>query len=125
MKRASRQNLILLIGVMITAAMAQASYYFHLPQKWHAAIIGTVVPFAVLLQIKLPKWSDPKYWTAFTVLLCTHLLVMFWIFQIVLAKVDHFGWLAWAPIALAEPFLLLSLMKRLEEFLSHPAHTKR
>jgi hypothetical protein len=89
-----------------------------MPQKWHAAVLGTVVPFGVVLMSLRARWSKWTFWEALTGCLVAHLFVTWVFFQYVLANMSHFGTVYWFPVAFVEVFVLLVAVKRVEEKLT-------
>jgi hypothetical protein len=85
-----------------------------MPQKWHAAILGTLLPFAAIVSIKRTSWSRPTFWTTLGGCFALNLLLIVIFFEFVLRDVTIFGWIWWVPIAFIETVALLHFQPRLE-----------
>jgi hypothetical protein len=98
------------------AALAAASMTDRagMPQKWHAAILGTLVPFAAMISIKRTSWSRPTFWTALSVCFVANLLFIYIFFEFILRNVTTFGWIWWVPVAFIETVVLLHFQPTLE-----------
>ena len=81
-----------------------------MPQKWHAAIVGTAVSFGGVVLVYRTKWSQWHFWAAIAVCFVVHLLVISIVFDKVLASVEVLGILLWSPIAFAEGIFLLGIV---------------
>ena len=86
-----------------------------MPQKWHAAIFGTLLPFAVVVSIKRTSWRRATFWASLGAFLAVHLLLIGVFFEYVLWDVRTFGWLWWLPVAFLEAVALLGLQPALEK----------
>src|SRR5450759_714469 len=61
------------LGVVVVLALAELADRNGLPQKWHAAIIGSVCPFTVVILIHRQKWNLWKFSASLTACLVVHL----------------------------------------------------
>jgi hypothetical protein len=52
-----------------------------MPQKWHAAILGTLVPFAAIISIRRTSWSRPSFWTTLGACFVANLLLIYIFFE--------------------------------------------
>ena len=90
-----------------------------MPQKWHAAIFGTIFPFGFLLLSYpsrcLKRWS---FWASVAICLTVHLVGIWILFQYVFEKIQQFGWALWLPVAIVEALGLLVAVKNIEEKLT-------
>jgi hypothetical protein len=119
-KHASRrENLGLVVGLFVTLAAVIVMDRSGLPQKWHAAIFGTTLPFTFAVisypSSWLTRWS---FWAAVAICLAVHLVGIWIFFQYVLGNVQHFGWGLWLPVAAIESIVLLIVLKRIEDKLT-------
>jgi hypothetical protein len=94
-----------------------------MPQKWHAAISGTVVPFGVAVMALRGRWSKWTFWEALTGCLVVHLFVIWVFFQYVLANILLLGTMYWFPVAFVEVFVLIVAVKKVEEQLTGKRET--
>jgi hypothetical protein len=118
-KRSSvRENLGILAIAIVGLGLAIVSDRFGMPQKWHAAVLGTVVPFGVAIMSLRGRWSRWTFWEALTGCLVVHLLLIWVFFQYALANVLRLGTVYWFPVALVAVFVLLVAVKRVEEKLT-------
>jgi hypothetical protein len=118
-KRSSvRENLGILAMAIVGLGLAVVSDHWGMPQKWHAAVLGTVVPFGVAIMSLRARWSRWTFWEALTGCLVVHLALIWAFFQYALANISHLGTVYWFPVAFVEVFVLLAVLKRGEEKLS-------
>lgn len=103
---------LIVLGLLIVATQRG------MPQKWHAAVIGTVAPFTLVVMGVRVAWSRWSFWAALAVCLAVHIAAIWLFFQYVLLNVQNFGTLYWFPVALVETFVLLIAVKKVEERLT-------
>ncbi len=118
-RRASfwENGLLVLIGVF-AFVLAGNLHGRGIPQKWGTAILGTLIPFGFVIYAfrqRLLRWS---FWGALTICLFAHLLILWIFFQYVLSSINRFSILLWLPVMLIEVFVLLIVVKRIEEKLT-------
>ncbi len=101
---------MVVLGLAMAIIMDQAG----MPQKWHAAIVGTLVSFGGVSLVFQRKWSYPQFWIALAICFAVHLAATWVVFEKVLAHVKVIGILIWTPIAFAEGILLLGVIPVLE-----------
>ena len=87
-------------------------------QKWHAAIVGSITSFSVVILSYRLRWSRWSFWAAIAICLTIHSFAVWVVFRYALMNVQIIGILAWSPIALVEMFLLLLAVKVVEERLT-------
>ena len=85
-----------------------------LPQKWHAAFVGTIAPFWYVTGVFRRKWMYPSFWKCLSLLLVVHLLLIWFVFSIVLQNVVTVGMLLWTPVVMIEVVALYILIDTLE-----------
>jgi hypothetical protein len=114
-----RENLGILIGVTVTIVAAIIMDGRGMPQRWHAAIFGTTVPFVFVVlsypSAWLRRWS---FWTSVAICLALHLVGIWILFQYGLTQIPRLGWGLWLPIAAVEAVVLLVAVKKIEEKLT-------
>ena len=118
MKRSTRENVGIALAVAISIALYFVARRNGMPQKWHAAIIGTTAPFLVAVLSYRLRWSRWSFWASVAICLAVHTLAVWIFFQYVLLNVRYVGTLFWYPVALVETFVLLVAVKRVEESLT-------
>lgn len=118
MRRSSRDNLGIFVMLLCLLALVIPADRMGMPQKWHAAILGTVAPFGVAILLYRLRWSKWSFWAALIISLVIHVAAMYVFFQYVLSNVRTFGWLWWTPVAFVETFILIVAIKRVEEKLT-------
>jgi ABC-type Fe3+-siderophore transport system permease subunit len=101
------------VGV-VTLAVASITDRAGMPQKWHAAILGALVPFAAIVSIKRTSWPRPTLWTTLGACLAASLLLISTFFQFALSDVTTFGWIWWVPVAFIETVVILHFQPKLE-----------
>jgi hypothetical protein len=117
LKKAKKQILISddtasWIGVALALAAAIVFGRYGMPQKWHAAIMWTVVAFGPPTVTRRKRWGSPSFWGLWTLFLALHLLIMWIVFYYLLAKVKVLGTLYVVPLAAIEAFVLLVLFSK-------------
>jgi hypothetical protein len=109
---------LVVFGVVLAVASAILMGQMGMPQKWHAAGFGTIVPFGVVVSLLRSRWLRWSFWVSLLICLAIH-LVAFWIFfEYVLLNIRHIATLTWAPVAFVETFALLVAVVKVEEKLS-------
>jgi|SRR5579859_767221 len=108
-------NWAIFFAVLITLGAVIFLDYQGMPQKWHAAILGTVGPFGVVVTTYRLRWRCWWFWTSFAICLVFHCLAMWIVFQYLLANVQSFGMIFWFPMAFIEMFILLFAVAKLNQ----------
>jgi hypothetical protein len=123
-KRASywETGLLVLIGVF-AFVLAGNLHDKGVPQKWGAAVLGTLIPFGFVIYAFRERLFRQSFWGAFSFCLLAHLLVLWAFFEYVLSNTERLSVLLWLPVMLVEVFLLLILVKRIEEKLTGERYT--
>ena len=109
------ENTILIIMCIITFVAARILDNAGMPQKWHAAIFGTLVPFAAVVSIKRSSWHRATFWISLGMWFALHIFLICLFFGVVLAGVNIFGFLWWLPVVFIETIALLGLQPALEK----------
>lgn len=112
-------NLILVIAGLIGLFVVVLQFRLGLPQKWHAADTWTLVPFSVVIMVFRRYWSSWRFWGALLICLGLHLILMWEIFDRLLADVTWLGTIYVLPFEFIEVFVLIiviaKIMKKLRE----------
>jgi hypothetical protein len=119
----SRDSLAILIAVVIALALARIAHRYGMPQKWHAAILGTVVPFCAVIFVCPERWKRYSFWGSVAMWLVVHTLAIYFLFSHVLSNVRTIGTLFWWPVAFVETFALLAAVIWVDEKLAHKSVT--
>ena len=85
---------------------------YGMPQKWHAAIMWTIVAFGPPTVTRRKRWPSPSFWGRWTLYFAMHLLTMWVVFEYLLEKVRVLGTLYVVPFATIEGFVLLVLFSK-------------
>jgi small basic protein len=118
-KRTSvKENVILVLGILIGLAIVRMMDKSGMPQKWHAAVFGTIVPFGAVIASYQMRWSRWSFWLSVFFCLIIHTCLIWIFFQDTLSNSRHLGLLYWTPIALFEAFALLIAVSKIEEKLT-------
>lgn len=112
------ENALVLLGVVLAVAAVRIADRTGLPQKWHSAVLGTIVPFLVVAWFYRARWSRGTFWTSLLVCLLAHIVLTWFFLQYVLANVVRIPLIVWYPVVLLEAFALLVLVHKLEQKLS-------
>ena len=115
-RRASfwENGLLVLIG-LFAFVLAGNLHARGVPPKWGTAILGTLIPFGFVtfaFRRRLLRWS---FWASLAICLVFHTLALWMFFEYALKNVERLTILLWLPAMLIEVFVLLIVMKRLEE----------
>jgi len=108
------ENVLIIIVALIALGVVILMDRAGMPQKWHAAVIGTVVTFVGISLVFQRQWQLVVFWQAFGICFGVHLIALWLIFEKVLAPVHNMGILIWAPMAFGEGVLLLAMIPILE-----------
>ena len=112
----AREKLALVIIFAVTVVGVILSDRIGMPQKWHAAIVGTTFPFVFVIFIYPSSWWRRwSFWAALTICLITHLIAIWAFFQFALRNVNTLGWALWIPIAFVEAFVLIFAIKKIAD----------
>jgi hypothetical protein len=107
---------VIIASFLLTVGFDIAAKDVGLSRKWVTAAIGTVGSFAFVIYVRRRngprRWS---FWAAISICLAAHSAVVGMFFQYVLADVRTFSIWFWSPIMVAEMFVLLIAVKRVEE----------
>ena len=95
-------------------AIAVIADYLGLSQKWHAAIVGTLVAFGSSTWLLRSRWSKRQFWLALGSCFVIHLFGIWLVFAELMSEAKTFGILIWAPVAFAEGIVLLGLVPALQ-----------
>src|SRR4051794_262516 len=103
--------------LVIAFAGASVTDRAGMPQKWHAAILGVVVPFAAVLSIKRTSWMRSTFWTTLAACFVVNVLLIWTFFEVVLRNVTKLGWIWWVPVAIVQTVVLLHFQPKIERIL--------
>jgi hypothetical protein len=121
-KRVSSIDNWALVATLLIAIFVQAiQYRLGAPQKWHAALALTLVPFSMMVVTLYRYWSSWRFWVALGICLVLHLLTIWVIFAKVLSNVERLGLLYVLPFQLIETVALLLAVGKLMRKLGHQA----
>jgi uncharacterized membrane protein HdeD (DUF308 family) len=101
------ENSYVLGGALCALAIAVIADHHGMPQKWHAAIVGTLIAFGGSIWALKRKWGTAKFWPAVIFCLGFHSVLTWYVFQRLLAEVSNIGILVWSPVGFAEGVILL------------------
>jgi hypothetical protein len=82
-------------------------------QKWHAAVYGTVVPFATIVSVYHHKWARWRFWASLGICFAAHLFAIWYVLDKVW-PIETMGILIWTPVMFAEGIFILGLVPFLE-----------
>jgi hypothetical protein len=124
-KRSSfAENVLILCGAVIAIAAVTVADRHGAPQRWHAAVTGTVVPFLVIVWIYRMRWPRWTFWASLTTCLAVHVIAIYIFFAYVLRNVKSLALLLWFPVMFIEVFVLLVVVQRLDDkFGGRPGHS--
>jgi hypothetical protein len=112
------ENVLILVVAAVALLTVRIADRSGLPQKWHSAVLGTVVPFLVNAWFYRARWSRGPFWTSWLLCLLGHIALTWFFLQHVLANVMRIPLIVSYPVVLLESFALLVLVHKLERKLS-------
>ena len=114
-----------LISALVTFVLLIVADNHQVPHKWVTATVSTIAPFAFALYAFRSQISQWSFWLAFSICLTLHCLIFFLVFQFVLSGVQSISPLLLSPVMVIEFFVLLIVVKRLEQRLSGQRSTMK
>jgi hypothetical protein len=112
------ETIIWIVAGVVTLAIEISMDSRRMPQKWHAAVIGSVLPFAVVIMGYRRWWLRWYFWLSLTLCLVIHVVAIWMIFEHVLTRTQELGTLQWFPIAFIETFVLAVVVKKVAEIIT-------
>jgi hypothetical protein len=141
-KSGRTENIVTGIAGAAAVGIAFALDNRGLPQKWHAAIMWTFTAFLLYILLsrhgrfvgvrvdyahrKLSRdgWRRWRFWVISIIVMALHLLFIYLLFAVVLARVRVLGMIYVYPLALAEGVVLTGLVARIERATTPWLHNK-
>ena len=108
---------LLLVGVLTFFLIGE----FHdtgISQKWLTTVVGTLVPFALVIYGNRRALWRRTLWVALAICLLVHCVVMAFIFAYLFRSLTSVSIFLWSPIMVLEFFALLFAVRKLEKKLS-------
>jgi hypothetical protein len=117
-KSRTSENVYVGIVALLGLAIAVVTDRAGMPQKWHAAIVGTTVAFGGSAWVFRHRWSQRQFWIALGTCFVIHMFGIWMIFGQLLKDAKTFGILIWAPAAFVEGVFLLAFVPALQRKIS-------
>jgi hypothetical protein len=114
MKQKVTENLVIFVITTVGLCTIILMDHSGMPQRWHAAIVGTAVTFGGVMLVDQRKWPHGAFWLSLGICFVGHVVMVWVVFQQLLSSVRTLGILIWAPIAFAEGILLLGAVPIIE-----------
>lgn len=108
-------NIIILVAALLALATAEMMDRHGMPQKWHAAIVGSFLPFAVAIMSYRRWWLRWFFWVSLAICFAIHSVLISIVFQYAMANARTLGIAVWLPVAFVETFILLVAVKKIAE----------
>lgn len=106
------ENLIVSAMALLALGLVITTDRLGLPEKWHAAVVGTLVTFGGV-GLCFPRfWRRPFFWLLMAACFAVHCLVLVLLFAVILSNVKVVGTFAWYPVAFAEGLMLLGIVTK-------------
>ena len=112
------QNALLLLIGAFAYILAGALREHGIEQRWGTAILGTLIPFGLVIYLSRKRQLRWAFCVSLAICLFLHSIAMFFVFRYVLTNFDRFSPLLWLPFMLIETVMLLIVVKRIEELLT-------
>jgi hypothetical protein len=106
-------------SVLLAVGSAILMSHFGMSQKWHAAACWTLVSFAIVVSMYRRYWSSWRFWTALTICLLIHLIIVWEVFAQVLDGEKKMGTMYVIPFEYLESLALLIAVALLMRTLGH------
>jgi hypothetical protein len=106
---------ITVVAALLTFVLAAGADSRGIPKKWVTAAMGTLGSFSFVVYAyrqRLLQWS---FWASLSICLAVHGLAVWAFFQYVLIDFQTLSIWFWFPVMLIEAFVLLIVVKRIEE----------
>jgi hypothetical protein len=113
-KRTLNENLLVFGLAFVTLFTWVVIKHWGLSQKWFAATAGTIIPFGLVLSGYRQALNRWPFWAAFGICLLCHLILIWFIFDVLLSGIERFSVLFWFPFLLAEFFVLLVAVAKIK-----------
>ena len=142
-KKAGRdETIVSWISVAAAVGIAFALDNRGLPQKWHAAIAWTLTTFLLYLllnrhgrfigvrvdyahrKLSRDSWRRWRFWVISIIVMMLHVLFIYLLFGVVLARVSVLGTMYVYPLGFAEGVLLTGLVARIERAITPWLHSQ-
>jgi hypothetical protein len=117
------ENVLIMAAVVVCIVVAAVMDNAGMPQKWHAAVVGTGLSFLGVAVVYKRNWRLTSFWIAFCLWFAVHLAVITWVFAVVFASVQTIGILIWSPVAFGEGLFLLKVVGMTERHLRSAMHS--
>ena len=115
MRTSTWENIIFVIAAAIALMVAVIMDKKGMPQKWHAAIVGDILPFAVVIMNFRRWWSRGVFWAFLGMGFVAHTAAIWATFQYALAFTQILGIIVWVPIAFLDTLVLYVVVKKVVE----------
>jgi hypothetical protein len=124
-ERSLKHWTVTFLAAVLTYVLLIATQRRGVPKKWVTAIVGTLAPFSLVIYAFrrwLLRWT---FWASLAMCFAVHITLVWIFFQYILSSVQTFSIWLWLPVMLIEAFVLLIIVKRLEEKLTGKHETIR
>ena len=101
--------------VWVSAALTFTFLVVGISRTWVTAIMGTVGPFCLVVYAfrrHLMRWS---FWAAFCICLAVHSVLVWFVVRYFMSGWNSVSIWLWLPVMCVEAFVLLIVVKRIEE----------
>jgi hypothetical protein len=109
------ENAILILIGASAFVLARNAHSRGIEKKWLTVFFGTLIPFSFVIYAfrqHLLRWS---FWASLATCLAVHIVAVWTFVQYALADFQNLSIWFWFPIMLVEAFVLLIVVKRIEE----------
>lgn len=107
-------TIVCLVAVLVIAHLTNRA---GLSQKWHPALVGTVIPFQIVLSMYRRRWASATFWFSVAIVFAVHCAFLWFALFILLVNQAYVGIFMWLPITVLEYFVILAAIGALDRLI--------
>lgn len=88
------------------------------PRRMGTAVFGMIGPFVPVALAFRRRWDKFSFWKSFLLCFLMHAILLWVLFMYVFGRGWAPGWGLWSPVAFVEVFVLLAVVKRVEDLIT-------
>jgi apolipoprotein N-acyltransferase len=99
------------IAVIVTVIAGLVVIGLRAPNKWITAIFVTVVTFGAIISLFGTRWFSARFWAVLAACLTVHLVLLWWILELLLQQRRDVGLVVCVPFMLVEYFVIYHIIR--------------